>query len=209
MVGTIGYLGKVHLRQGIICVTMYTLGACLTSTLVGAGLGTFGYALLQGISLTGVRADYWIMVGLTVVLGLCSVYEFLSPRVRIPERKLQVKRSHWFLHGPKGASFRWGAVLGLGFLTPIVFPLYFAVVALAIATASPVGGAVIMMAFGAAQGLPLLVRMLRLRTGADVLGKLQSGAAMRLSHMVHGVSLLLFASYLMLVVLQTPRLWRG
>jgi cytochrome c biogenesis protein CcdA len=198
MVGTIGYLGKVQFKLGLKCALLYTLGAAAAGSLLGAILGGAGWLLSSGLAFFGVASIY-VLTGLAIfVLFVCVVLEICAPKLWFPQRRQQVPRGHWHYYGPRMASLRWGAVLGIGFWTPIIFPLYFGVVALAISSASPLLGAVVMGVYGGTQGLSLLWIMLRLRWGADhIMDNAQTAEPMRLSHRINAAAALSFGLYLL------------
>jgi sulfite exporter TauE/SafE len=206
MVGTIGYLGKVHLRLGLECWFRFTLGATLAASLYGATLGLLGMGLRAGLRQLGAPVDLVIGIPLALWMVVCAVYEFGSPRLRVPGRRRQLERSQWLELGRKRTSFIWGALMGVGFRTPIVFALYFGMIALALASGSPLTGALIVGSYGLTQGVSLMVFILGLRWKGDgIADVLQSPGATRLSHWINGTAALFFAGYLLVTLLSAAR----
>jgi hypothetical protein len=206
MVGTIGYLGKVHLRLGLICALLYSLGAALTAGAIGVALGAVGMGIRALLGRLGGEWDLALPAGGAAFLVVCAVYELAAPRLRIPQRRWQLERSHWVLLGRRQASFRWGAVMGLIIWTPIVFPALFAVPVLALVSASPWSGGIIMGAYGLALGLWLIPVILALRWVGDGVNTLiQTPLTLRWSHCINGATALALGAYLSMGVAASVR----
>jgi cytochrome c biogenesis protein CcdA len=90
-----------------------------------------------------------------------------------------------------------GAELGLGFRTYIMFPLYYGVAGLALASSSVVHGALILGTFGLGLGLSLICMTGLFRLAPDYIrSTIQSRGAVRWSHRINGTAALAMAVYI-------------
>ena len=89
---------------------------------------------------------------------------------------------------------------------PIVFPLYFALPVLAVASGSVQAGALIMGSYGVSLGLWLLVVMLALRwTGDGINRVIQTPVTQRWSHRINGALALSYSAYLTILIVAALR----
>jgi hypothetical protein len=133
-----------------IAVGAHVLGAGLGAAALGGALGLAGRAL----------GAAWGAPGLWVVAAVAAVYagrELLGIPVPLPDRKEQVPEWWRTFFGPVSAPFLYGLGLGVGFLTYLRHGTLVAVAALAVISGDPGLGALILVPFGLARGLTVLL----------------------------------------------------
>ncbi|MDQ2828064.1 MAG: hypothetical protein M3Y74_03330 [Chloroflexota bacterium] len=127
----------------------YAAGALMGSMAFGATLGWLGSVLPPAAHSPGAL----LVVALAgIVLALC---DFGLGRTSTPTLRRQTYPGWWHMLGPPRALFLWGVDLGLGFTTIRVASLYWIVVLVAVALATPATGAAIFGAYGIALALNL------------------------------------------------------
>jgi hypothetical protein len=133
---------------------------------------------------------------LASVAALYAARELVGLPVPLPEWRRQVPE-HWrWRYPPHVASFLYGLGLGVGFLTHVRQGTIVVVAVAAAATGNPLTGAAVMVPFGVARGLSLVVTAgarspERLRAVAD---RLDRFAATRLVRVANAAALLALAA---------------
>ena len=132
-----------------VSLAAHVLGAALSAAALGAVLGAFG-ALLGAP---------WGAAGLLVVAAAAAVYLAAELGARIPLPQLRRQVPDWWrtYFPPWAAAFLYGIGLGPGFLTYLTHGTLVAVAVAAAATGSPLLAAAIVMPFGVARGLTVVV----------------------------------------------------
>jgi hypothetical protein len=141
-----------------VSLAAHVLGAAIAAAALGALLGAFG-ALLGAP---------WGTAGTLAVAAAAAVYlaAELGARVPMPQLRRQVP-DWWRTFFPRwAAAFLYGIGLGPGFLTYLTHGTLVAVAVAAAATGSPLLAAGIVMPFGVARGLTVVVAY-DVRTPAD------------------------------------------
>jgi hypothetical protein len=131
-------------------VAAHTLGAGLSAAAFGGVLGWIGTAL----------GAPWGTPGLILVVAVTVLYttrELLGLPIPVPERRRQVPESWRWRYPPNVASFLYGLGLGVGFLTHVRHGTLVVVAVAAAATGNPLAGAMLMVPFGLARGISLVV----------------------------------------------------
>jgi hypothetical protein len=158
MVETISPVGHGdRTRRWLAAVALHALGATLTASVFGAGLGAFGSL---------VHAP-WGAGGLALTAAVALAYaarELVGMPLPVPAARRQVP-DWWrsFFSWPIAASL-YGAGLGVGFLTFLTHGTLMVVACGAALSGRPAVGAVLMGAFGLARGLSALAAR-SVRTG--------------------------------------------
>jgi hypothetical protein len=120
---------------------LYVLG----STAGGAAIFGLASVVLGLIAPAGV---WWIAAG--CVAGAYLVAAAVRHPLRVPERSWQVPK-RWYTRAGDVAFVAYGAVLGVGVLTPIVFPTFYVLLLLS-ATLEPAVAAMLGAGYGALRG---------------------------------------------------------
>jgi hypothetical protein len=136
---------------------------------LGAGGAAAAFGALLGAA-GGVLGAPWDGAGPLLVLAVAAAYalrELVGIPVPIPERRRQVP-VWWrtFFPAPV-AAFLYGAGLGIGFLTYLRHGTLVAVAAAAVTLGDPALGALVLLPFGVARALALVV-VARTRTSSEV-----------------------------------------
>lgn len=141
-------------------LAIYILAAGSAAAAAGAALGAAGSLLSTELGAV-----------LATLLGLVGVYlgasETVGRRLKLLQRDTETPQ-RWMEHG----AFSWaalnGAALGVGFTTRIAFALWYVVPAASLLAGSPLVGATIYGAYGAARaGSALLVIAAANRSGLE------------------------------------------
>jgi hypothetical protein len=167
-------------RSYALAVALHVLGATLAATAFGALLGAIG-ALLGGP---------WRVAGPGVVAAIAALYalrEGVGLPIPVPDRHKQVPEWWRTFYSAPVASLLYGLGLGIGFLTFLTFGTFVAVAAGAVASATPVTGALVCGAFGLARGLSILLA--GGAGGADALDRLERVGATRGPRLVNAAAL--------------------
>lgn len=184
MIGQITPLVQAARRVWITAVVGHIVGATLSASLLGFVLGACGLIF---------RANQWALpldvLGGSVLL-LCALRD--GDIWPWPLLTLHRQTPAWFLgvFGPLWGAFAWGADLGQGWTTNIVFTGYYGLLLWAIASGSPTLGAVLLGAFGLGRALPVLVVGLVRRDN-----ELNAIAPLHLVRPVNAVALAVVAGY--------------
>jgi len=130
-------------------LTLHVLGASIAAAAFGAALGAFG-ALLGAP---------WGTAGALAVAGAAAVYLLVELGLRVPVPQLRRQVPDWWrtFFPPRVAAFLYGIGLGPGFLTYLTHGTLVVVALAAAATGRPLLGAIIVMPFGLARGLSVIV----------------------------------------------------
>jgi hypothetical protein len=126
-------------------VAVYSAGALLSSSLLGAVLGFVGAALAPWES-PGTRLA--VVGGMGAVLAAADAVSAASRGRCALSLPRQTRRQWWDLFGRRRAAFLWGFDLGLGFTTVRVGSLFWLVALAVIALGSAPAGAVVFAAYG-------------------------------------------------------------
>ena len=138
-------------RRGRWAMTaaLHVIGAGLSAAALGGFLGAAG--LLLGAP--------WGQAGMVAIGAIAALYagrELFGLPIPVPDRRGQVPE-WWRSSLPPGpASFLYGTVLGMGFLTHLRHGTLVAVGAMALVFADPVVGAAVVAPFGLVRGLSVV-----------------------------------------------------
>jgi hypothetical protein len=181
-------------KQGRLCALLHLAGLTLGAALLGIVLGLVGQTLSWASARLGAGPvpPGTVAVGIGLLALLCGLRELRVLRFSLPERRRQLSRLWWYRLGTRLASFRWGLVLGGGLFTFIEYPIYYLVLALALAASAPVGG-LLLATCGFGEGAVLLLRTV----GAPrwVPARWDDGHWSQRLHGVAGWAALAFAAY--------------
>ena len=139
-------------------LAVHVFGAAIAAAAFGALLGAFG-ALLGAP---------WGRAGTLAIAAAAAVYlvaEF-GPRVPVPQLRRQVPDWWRTFFPPRVAAFLYGIGLGPGFFTYLTHGTFVVVAVAAAATGSPLLAALLVMPFGLARGLTVIVAF-HVRTPAE------------------------------------------
>lgn len=159
MIGEITPLVKVANRMTWgLAVVAHTCAAIASATLLGLVLGIVGAlvrAALEGV-LSPSALPVLAALG-SMALVAAALREAGVVSLRLPT--LQRQTPQWIKRqfGLVWSSLLWGADLGQGWTTHILYTGYYALVVWAVAHATPVHSALVFAAFGLGRGLPVLV----------------------------------------------------
>lgn len=158
MIGTIGSLVQETSRhwRWLVSASLYT-GACLSSAMfLGAVLGILGHFLSYILSTLFASTVAYNIVGVPVV-GLLAVAYAASDigLISLPRPVVMhaVPLIWWRRWGPYGGAIAYGAALGLGVTTRIMFGSFYVLCAWCIVKGDCAYGALLMGAYGAARSL--------------------------------------------------------
>ena len=167
-------------RRYAVAIGLHVIGATVAASAFGAVLGGIG-ALFGGPWRTG---------GPIVVAAIATIYalrEGVGAPIPVPDRHKQVPEWWRTFYSPPIASLLYGLGLGVGFLTFLTFGTFVAVSAGAVASASPLGGALICGPFGLARGLSVLIASRR--GGERALNRLEQVGATPAPRLVNAAAL--------------------
>ncbi len=158
MVATIGSLVQEtkNFRKWLIAATLYAFALISTSVLLGIALSATGYAVRDAISRVSLPAPLETALPASIIGVLAIAYAVSDlgliwmPR---PILMQAVPVTWWRRWQPYGASFLYGAVLGLGVTTRIPFGAYYVLCSLCLLKGSIIYGALLMGVYGAARAL--------------------------------------------------------
>jgi hypothetical protein len=189
MVETIAPVVHGERRSGWwVSVALHALGATVAAAAFGAALGGLG-------ALVGAPWGRAGLVAVVVVAALYAARELAGLRVPIPDRRRQVPEWWRTFFPARAASFLYGLGLGVGFLTYLRHGTLVAVAVAALATGDPVLGAVLVVAFGLARGISIVVAR-RATSGAAiaaVVDRLERLALTRIPALANGTVLVVLA----------------
>jgi hypothetical protein len=164
MLASITPLGERSRRQRYpVTLAAFTLAAASSSAAAGAAAGLVGRAVLPA----GLASTTRLLIGLGIVAAAVGVDAAgAAPRIpslhrQVDERWLRVYRGWVYAAG-------YGAQLGVGVATLITTAAIYAMYALAVLTASPELGAVLIAAHGAGRAVGVLGGV-TIRTQRDLL----------------------------------------
>jgi hypothetical protein len=150
-------------RGWLAGVAAYTVAGLLTSTLMGAALGTTGRWLV-GDELRTVAVTVVLAFSIVAALRGFGWSALVLPRVR------RQTREWWGKQFPiPVAATLWGLDLGLAIFTPFTFAGLSILVGLVIAMGDPVFGALVFASFWVARALPVWLAPRLAQTGDTVL----------------------------------------
>ncbi len=133
----------------LISVLVYTMAGALSSTAVGAVLGTVGSRVLP----SGFRgAALGLVLAIAIVAPASDLHLI---RWRLPQPNLQTRR-HWGLFRSPIPAVLWGLSLGLTFATVFTFSGPWLVLALPFALGDPVFGSMFLLAHWLGRAAPVL-----------------------------------------------------
>lgn len=148
MIGQITPLVQAAKRTWVKTVGGHMAGSTLAAAAFGFALGTVGLA----ISVLGLDLPAGLVVG-PVALA-CAAQGLDLVRWRLPMLRRQTPSWYTCAFGTVGGGFLWGADLGLGWTTLVIFPGYYVLVVAAFCGASPLLGALVLAAYGMGRALP-------------------------------------------------------
>lgn len=165
-------------------VALHALGATLTAAAVGGLLGAAGLVLGAPWGIAGAIA----IAIVALVYGLREAFRLPVP---LPDRQAQVPEWWRTFYSPQVTAFLYGAGLGIGFLTYLSFGTYVAVSAAALASGSPLVGALLCAPFGLARGLSVVIaaRAGPESDGSIVVGRLDELGASSVPRLVNAAAL--------------------
>lgn len=133
----------------------HVAGAASSAAFLGLLLGSAGLLLGLDRSMPGTG----VLIGATLLA--CSLRDAGVTRVRLPSLHRQTPR--WFRaqFTPIWYGLLWGADLGQGWTTRILFTGYYGLVLWAVLSADPRAAALVLGAYGLGRVLPVLVAGLR------------------------------------------------
>jgi hypothetical protein len=194
MVGMIGHLGQVSPKRASRCAILHLAGLSLGGGAAGIFLGLVGSAIRSAAHRRGVAfPDQAVIMGMGAVALVCGLRELGALRFCLLQAKRQVSRALWYTRGTYRASFLWGLELGVGLATFIQYPIYYVVLAVALA-GTPLSGGLMLATAGLGQGLVLLVRTAQLASRSGEHGRAEEWVAR--AHRLAGRASLAFAGCL-------------
>lgn len=143
----------------------YLTGSLLGGVAIGAASGGVGWLGLQWWTPTPLTTAMTIFV----IVGAALFADLIG--LRLPTIHRQVNEDWLALYRSWVYGGGFGFQLGLGIVTIVITAATYAMVALAVLSASPLDGAIIGGTFGLARGLPILS-----------VGRIDSGATLRRYH---------------------------
>jgi cytochrome c biogenesis protein CcdA len=152
MIGQITPLVKAASKQ--------TWWKTVTAHVIGASFSAIGLGLALGVvgQLVGLRVGLVPIGTAVVVLAIvCAVHDSGGPVRRLPSLRRQTPKTLECELGPIWAGFAWGLDLAQGWTTRIEFAGYYVLVALALLSADPLTGALVLGVFGIGRALPVFV----------------------------------------------------
>jgi cytochrome c biogenesis protein CcdA len=139
----------------------YTLAGALSSTLVGAALGSVGAWLQRG------QQRWPVLLGIALLAFGLAAREWGWINFPIPERKLQTEQVWAHEFGFVGASALWGFHIGLTFMTRVTYGGVWALATVTLALADPPYGAAVMLAYWLGRTLPVWLAPMLNWSGPD------------------------------------------
>lgn len=163
LLGALTPLGKVAGAKKIWLksVLAYSLAGALSSTLVGAALGSVGAWLQRG------QQRWPVLVGIALLAFVLAAREWGWIKFPIPERKLQTQKVWANEFGFVGASALWGFHIGLTFMTRVTYGGVWALSAVSLALADPLYGAIMMGTYWLGRTLPVWLAPMLNWSGSD------------------------------------------
>ena len=139
---------KAHAhRRGLWLAAGFALGIATTDAVIGALLGLAGFAVLRVLG--SILPFAYAVLGVVLVITGLALLRVIH--IAIPVLAPTVRPQRSFL-----GSYALGLPFGLS-TCPACTPLLLPVVAGAAATGSPMMGAVLMLTFGIARGIPIVI----------------------------------------------------
>jgi hypothetical protein len=172
-------------RSYALAVALHVFGATVAAAALGALLGGVG-ALIGGP---------WGPAGPIAIAAVAALYalrEGGGVPVPIPDRHRQVPEWWRTFYSAPVSSLLYGLGLGVGFLTFLTYGTFVAVAAGAVASGSPVLGALVCAPFGLARGLSILLA--GRRGGASTLDRLEALSTTRGPRLVNAAALVAVAA---------------
>ncbi|HAF08680.1 MAG TPA: hypothetical protein DCK98_01165 [Chloroflexi bacterium] len=151
---------KVARRVWYRCIVAYIGASTVAGAVFGGTIGLLGSAVVPGRLLVP-----------STVFGLaalaCALVELHVVPVTPPFCARSVPQEWWRRFRPTYAAIAYGAVLGIGVTTVIPFAAFYFVL-FTVVLAGPLGGALILAAYGFGRAVPVLVGSLAISRGLDV-----------------------------------------
>lgn len=163
-------------------VALHTLGASLSAAALGFALATAGAAL----------GAPWGSGGPIVIAAIAITYALReTARLPVPLPDLDRQVPDWWrtFFSPNTTAFLYGTGLGVGFLTYLSFGTLVPVAAAAVATGEPLMGALLIVPFGAARGLSVLIAAPGRTTPEEVVDALTQPRLRAVVRLVNGAML--------------------
>lgn len=200
LIGALTHLGEVPFekKQWFRSVLAYTLGGCVSATLVGAALGVLGRWL--GVHALGIPA-LWVIC----VLGLTlAAREWGWIRFPLPQRRRQTEKVWAHQFGFVIASALWGFDIGLGFATRISTGGFWILTAVAVALGDPAYGGLLLLMYWFGRALTVWAAPALITRGSDAHELLDAIEAEGLvTHRIAGLGLVWSAAVAIAFTLQT------
>ena len=170
-------------RAWAVSLAVHAIGAAAAAAVLGAALGAFG-------SLLGAP---WGAAGTLAIAATATVYLIAELGVRVPVPQLRRQVPDWWrtFFPPRIAALLYGIGLGPGFLTYLTHGTLVVVALAATATGSPLLGALLVMPFGLARGLSVIVAFdVRTPTqGASLVERLSRSSSRMGWHVANAIAL--------------------
>jgi len=163
LLGALTPLGKVAgvRRIWLKSTLAYTLAGALSSTLVGAALGSIGAWLQRG-------QQRWPVLFVIALLAFgLAAREWGWLKFPIPQRKRQTEKSWAHEFGFVGASALWGFHIGLTFATWINYGGAWALAGVCVGFADPLYGGTLMLTYWLGRTLPVWLAPMLNWSGPD------------------------------------------
>ena len=134
----------------VASLALHVFGAGLSAAALGAVLGAVGRALQAPWGAAGALA-------VAILAMLYAARALAGLPVPVPQLRRQVPERWRSDFSPEIAALLYGLGLGLGFLTHLRFGTLLVVAAAAVASGSPLTGALVLLPFGLARSIPLIL----------------------------------------------------
>src|SRR5919197_4832588 len=167
-----------------VSVALHALGATVSASVLGAGLGVAGLAL-------GAPWGRWGIALIGAVATAYAARELIGVPLPLPQLRRQVPEWWRTFFSPRMSALLYGAGLGVGFVTYLSFGTFAAVVAAAVVSGRPLLGLALVAPFGLARGLAVTV-VASGRTGDAVnrvVDRLDHMAVSRVPRIANGLAL--------------------
>jgi len=198
LLGALTPLGKVAgpRKTWLKSALAYTLAGSLSSTLVGAALGSVGAWLQRGQQ----RWPVFLVVALLAFSLAAREWGWI--KFPIPQRQLQTEKVWAHEFGFVGASALWGFHIGLVFTTWVTYGGVWALAAVDLALGEPLYGATIMLAYWLGRALPVWLAPMLNWSGPDSSALSEDIMAARwLYHRLSGFALIWSGGIVMLMAM--------
>lgn len=198
LLGALTPLGKVAGTRKIWLKSAlaYTLAGSLSSTLMGATLGSVGAWLQRG------QQRWSVLLGVALLAFSLAAREWGWIKFPIPQRQLQTEKGWAHEFGFVGASGLWGFHIGLAFTTRVTYGGFWALAAVDLALGKPLYGATVMLAYWLGRALPVWLAPMLNWSGPDSSSLLEDILAVGwLYHRLSGFALMWSGGIVVLIAL--------